>query len=184
MAGVSENNVSDEKLTTATGRPRAQWNELLDGADASTWKHPQIARWLVEEHGVDGWWAQNITVAYEQARGMRLPGQLADGTFSASSSKSFDGTQAVLLEEVVDAYSRFSGEQPTSVRPTAKHPTARWKLADGSGVLATVSPGGGGKSRVTLTYLRLPTADQLERAKLTLAEVLGTVRSRVDKSVD
>lgn len=183
MAGVSENNISDEKLQAATGKPRAQWHDLLDGAEANTWKHPQIARWLVEEHGVDGWWAQNITVAYEQARGMRLPGQLADGTFSASSSRSFDGTPAELLDEVIDAYSQFSGETPASVRPEAKHPTARWKLADGSGMLATVSPGGG-KSRVTLTYLRLPSADQLERAKLTLAEVLGMIRSSVDRSVD
>src|SRR5699024_2060959 len=79
--------IGSEKLARATGRSREEWFELLDAASATGWSHGQIAEWLVTEHDVDGWWAQSITVGYEQARGMRQPGQRPDGTFDANVSK-------------------------------------------------------------------------------------------------
>lgn len=184
MADVSENKVSDERLVAATGRTRTEWHELLDAQNASAWTHPQIAAWLVATHGVDGWWAQSITVAYEQARGMRLPGQQPDGTFSASSSKSLTGTQQDALDRVIDAYSTASGNEPTRVSREAKHPTARWKLADGTSVLATISPGGVGKSRAVLTHSKLDSEARLGPAKAALTDMLDELASRVDKAVD
>lgn len=172
MAGVAEQNISNDKLVAATGKPRAEWHALLDAENATSWTHPQIARWLVETHGVDGWWAQGLTVGYEQARGMRLPGQLADGTFSASSSRSVTGSQLEALDKVIAAYTAVAGAAPGSVRPEAKHPTARWKLADGTSVLATVSPGPASKSRVSLTHQKLGSAERLAEAKQALADAL------------
>jgi len=184
MAGVSEHNISDEKLVAATGRTRQQWHELLDAENASSWTHPQIAAWLVETHGVDGWWAQGITVAYEQARGMRMPGQQPDGTFSTSSSKSLPVAQQEALDLVIGAYTAHSGGGPATVSREAKHPTARWKLADGSTVLATISPGGAGKSRAVLTHSKLGSEAALAPAKAELATVLQALASDVDRSVD
>jgi hypothetical protein len=184
MTGVSEHNISDDKLLAATGRTRAAWHDLLDAENASAWTHTQIARWLVETHDVDGWWAQGITVAYEQAKGIRMPGQQPDGTFSASSSKSLPGSVPELHELAIDAYSTAVGQGPASVSREARHPTARWKLADGTAVLLTVSPGSGGKSRVALTRLKLPDSDSLEHAKSALADALSEIASRVDRSVD
>jgi hypothetical protein len=183
MAGVSEQNISDEKLTTATGRPRDQWHELLDEQNATTWTHTQIATWLRETHDVDGWWAQGLTVGYEQARGMRVPGQQPDGTFSTSASKTIDRSQADALELAIEAYSAVAGSAPVTVSRGAKHPAARWKLADGTTVLATVSPGGA-KSRVVLTHSKLDSAERLSGRKAELAAVLEALASRVDRSVD
>jgi hypothetical protein len=180
---VSEQNISDEKLVSATRRTRAAWHGLLDAADASAWNHTQIATWLRDTHGVDGWWAQGLTVAYEQARGTRMPGQQPDGTFSTSSSKSLPGPQQEVLALVVDAYTAVSGKAPTSVRPEAKHPTARWKLDDGTSVLATVSPGSAANSRLALTHSRLG-SEQVAAAKTALADILRELASRVDRSVD
>ena len=184
MAGVSEHNISDDKLLAATGRPRAEWHELLDAENASSWKHTQIATWLRESQRVDGWWAQGITVGYEQARGMRLPGQLADGTFSTSASKTLDRPTADALDLAIDAYTAASGSEPVSMSGEAKHPTARWKLADGTDVLATVSPVASGKSRVVLTHSKLSGDDRLAHAKAELAEVLVALASRLNRSVD
>ena len=85
---------SDESLLAATGKTWNEWFAVLDAADATGLKHPQIVAVLVEMHGVGAWWAQGITVGYEQARGMRMPGQRADGTFEVSASKAIDGSQA------------------------------------------------------------------------------------------
>src|SRR5690554_4366667 len=171
MTGVSQQNISDDKLVSATGLTRAAWHELLDAADATTWTHTQIATWLRETHDVDGWWAQGLTVGYEQARGMRVPGQQPDGTFSTSASKTIDRSQADALELAIEAYSAAAGSAPATISRTAKHPAARWKLADGTTVLATVSPGGA-KSRVVLTHSKLDSAERLRAAKAELAAVL------------
>lgn len=79
--------VSESALVAATGRGREEWFALLDEAGAKEWDHAQIARWLGGKHEVDAWWAQGLTVSYEQSRGLREPGQRPDGSFGASSSK-------------------------------------------------------------------------------------------------
>ncbi|WP_054952848.1 molybdopterin-binding protein [Flaviflexus massiliensis] len=79
--------VSDSAIVAATGRSRDDWFAMLDGAGAREWDHAQIARWLGAKHEVDGWWAQGVTVSYEQSRGLREPGQRPDGSFDVSSSK-------------------------------------------------------------------------------------------------
>ncbi|AEG42888.1 DUF4287 domain-containing protein [Isoptericola variabilis] len=87
LARRSVEAVGDDRVETATGRGRDAWFGLLDEASATHWSHKDIAAWLTGEHGVDGWWAQSITVAYEQERGMRQPGQRSDGSFEVSPSK-------------------------------------------------------------------------------------------------
>ena len=134
---VQSPSISDERMREATGRIRVDWHGLLDAAGASGWGHTQIARWLVDEHGVDGWWAQGITVGFEQARGMRQPGQQADGTFSTSVTKTIRAPKAAVLQAIVETVSAQLGA-PASTNPDAKYATARW--VDGEErILASVS---------------------------------------------
>jgi hypothetical protein len=53
---------SDEVVRANTGRTWDEWFALLDAWGGAQRPHPEIARWLVEEHGVGGWWAQGVTV--------------------------------------------------------------------------------------------------------------------------
>jgi hypothetical protein len=55
--------VSDEAVRSKTGRGWAEWFELLDGEGARELIHGK--------YGIDGWWAQNVTVGHEQERGLR-----------------------------------------------------------------------------------------------------------------
>ena len=84
---AQESMVSDDAMMKATGRTREEWFELLDEAGARDWDHSTIARWMGGKHEVDAWWAQGVTVSYEQSRGLRAPGQARDGSFTVSSSK-------------------------------------------------------------------------------------------------
>ncbi|WP_150239974.1 SRPBCC family protein [Nocardiopsis quinghaiensis] len=81
--------VPDGSVRERTGRDYAGWSALLDAWGAPGRTHTEIAAWLVREHDVPGWWAQTVTVAYEQARGLRVPGQKKDG-FAVSASKTVD----------------------------------------------------------------------------------------------
>ncbi|PWB97279.1 hypothetical protein [Homoserinimonas hongtaonis] len=178
MVAVSPSTISDTKLMAATGKTRGEWHALLDAENAPTWSHTQIAAWLHREHRVDGWWAQGITVGYEQARGMRLPGQQPDGTFAAGISRTVDGDRQTTLDRAVSLINDHLDTGPDSVSRDAKHPTARWRLADGTGMLVTVSPAGIGtvnRSRVALTRLRLAGPESLAPAKAELAEILNAL---------
>ena len=91
--------VSDEALTNATGHDWRHWFGLMDDWGATAHTHTEMARWLVDEHGVPGWWSQSITVGYEQARGLRVPGQHADG-FSVSASKTVGGSRGGAVRRI------------------------------------------------------------------------------------
>ncbi len=62
---------SDETVRERTGRTSEEWYAVLDAFDVSTHGHAAAAQHLLEEHGLNGWWAQMVTARYEWARGLR-----------------------------------------------------------------------------------------------------------------
>lgn len=98
----------------ATGRTWDQWRTVLDGWNAAALAHAQIARRLQDDEGIAHWWAQTITVAYEQHIGRRVPGQSSDGTFQTSASRTvaadLDDVFARWLRVVADLDRRTDAE--------------------------------------------------------------------------
>lgn len=81
---ASQPQQSDEVIRDNTGRGWDEWRELIEAWPGNTDGHGAVAAWLQQEHGVDGWWAQSVTVGWERISGRRLPHQMADGTFTAN----------------------------------------------------------------------------------------------------
>ncbi|UNX53468.1 hypothetical protein MF406_10705 [Georgenia sp. TF02-10] len=121
---VAAPQLSDEAVRAGTDRSWEEWVDLIDAGPGRAAGHTAIATWLREAHAVDGWWAQGVTVGYERITGIRLPGQMPDGTFTVSRSRTLpgdlDALRAVLLDDDARA-SLFPGLR-TSLRssPTAK----------------------------------------------------------------
>lgn len=159
--------MSDATVTNATGRPWLDWFKLLDAWGAAARPHPEIARWLVEQHEVGGWWAQSITVAYEQARGLRSPGERPDG-WSISASKTISVPVSRIFEAFHDDDVRrqWLGNADLRLRTATPPRTARYDWEDGS---TRVNIGftkiADDKSRVALQHERLPDADSAEEMK-------------------
>lgn len=107
------------------GRDHETWRALLISSGALTWDHPSTARWLIDEQGVDPWWAQGITVDFEQACKGRLPGQRADGTFSVSITRTMPGDRLAALATVATEVGRAHGD-PHSENLAATMPVIRW----------------------------------------------------------
>ena len=154
----------DASVLAATGRGRAEWRDALAAAGALDLSHGAIAAWLVEQ-GVDPWWAQNITVDFEQHSGRRRPGQRADGTFEVTASRRLAREQADAFAAVLASVSTAIGREASSVSTGGRYASARWKLDDGTAVTASVPPSAGGKSTVALTFVRLPSEDAMAPAK-------------------
>lgn len=91
--------ISEESVRKQTGHGLDHWFALLDAFGAATRGHTAIAAHLHTDHGVPGWYAQGITVAYERARGLRQMNQSCTGKFQVSVSK----TVPVAVAEVADA---------------------------------------------------------------------------------
>jgi hypothetical protein len=126
--------VSDESARKKTGHGLDHWFAVLDAFGAATKGHTAAAAHLYEKHGVPGWHAQGITVAYERARGLREMHQSCAGDFQVSVSKTVPAT----VTEVIDAFksaerrsawlqgadpgliraleSAFSGDKPREVK--------------------------------------------------------------------
>lgn len=78
-------------ISHATGTDFPTWVQRLDGAGGRDLDHTTIARLLVKDWDVQEWWAQSLTVAYEQQIGRRVVGQSCEGDFSVSASRTLDG---------------------------------------------------------------------------------------------
>jgi len=165
----------DRAMVQATGKTWNEWYEALDTAGAAHWSHPRIASWVADRHGVNGWWAEGVTVGYERARAMRSPGRLADGSFGVGASKTIPLEQGVLLDRAVDVLTSAFGAEPVTISREATCATARWSLERGEALLAQVTPTEDGRSSLVLTQSHLASADALPYVKARLRRLLDGV---------
>ena len=130
---VSDPEVSDARVTEATGHGWDAWCDLLEAWPGKDSGHKAIAAHVRDGLGVDAWWAQSVTVGFERITGRRLPGQMADGTFTANKSKTLaiDGLalRALLLDEAARADLFPGHESVLRSRPTSK--SLRVKIGPG-----------------------------------------------------
>lgn len=159
--------ISEAKVRDATGRGWEDWFALLDRWGGAHRAHPEIVRRLMGPHRLDNWWAQTVTVAFELARGLREPGQHADG-WSVSASKTVEVSVRRLFQSLSDPKLRerwLPGAQ-MRLRTETPYRSARYDWEDGS---TRVNVGfvqlGDAKSRIALAHERLPDADTAEEMK-------------------
>lgn len=99
----SKGSVSDTKIRQKTGHGLDHWFAVLDRFGGAAKGHAALARHLYDEHGVPGWHSQAITVAYEQARGVRVVNQRCDGEYEVSVSKVLAGSTADVVGALSDS---------------------------------------------------------------------------------
>ncbi len=171
----------DATVQAATGRDWDAWLRILDDVDATAMTHTETAAWLVQEHGVSGWWSQSITVGYERARGLRQVHQRPDG-FYVGVSKTFDLDVARLWAAFTDADIRATWLEPDAVKLRAATPdrTARFDFKDGrSRVNAGFVIKGPGRSLVAIEHARLGSHDDVESMRVFWRERLARLATTV-----
>lgn len=169
-------------IERATGRTWDDWLRFMDSIDARGLDHHAIAtRVLAELDGViesPAWWAQSVTVAYEQVIGRRLPGQQADGTFQTSVSKSTSLGMAALMDQWVefaaqDAEVRALAADEARVSGTDKRITWRTKAPDGSAIRITSEPRPNGSASIIALHMGLETPERNLEAKAQWTAILA-----------
>jgi hypothetical protein len=174
---------SDEVIRSNTGRAWDEWFALLDRWGAVERPHPEIARWLNDEHGVPGWWAQGVTVAYEQARGLRAPGQRRGGQFEVNASR----TVAVPVERLYEAFAdpalreHWLPGAAVEVRTARPGKSIRANWDDGSTRLVIAfTARGEARSQVALTHERVPDAGTADKLKVFWRERMAALKQLLE----
>lgn len=171
---VAEPGVSDAAVQRATGKSWDEWFALLDAWQGTTHNHTEIARHVYETYGIDGWWAQSVTVGYERARGMRALHERPDG-FSMNASKTFPVPVERLFAAFAEHDERMRWLEAVELRPRTSQPpkSARFDVLPGETRLAvTFVAKGPRKAAAQLQQDRLTSAEEVARWKALWKEEL------------
>jgi hypothetical protein len=175
--------MSEDAIRRRTTRGWEEWFDLLDDWGAVERPHKEIARWVADEHGIDGWGAQAVTVNYERARGLRAVGEHADG-FTITASKTVgvpvDRLYRAFLDQSVRK--RWLPEGRLRKRTTLKPKSARFDWGDGeTRVSVFFTAKSEEKSAVALQHERLQGAQEAERMKAFWRDRVGVLKEVLER---
>ena len=162
-AWAAEPEIADDRLREATGRGWDEWRELVDGAGLREAGHTAIAAWVASEHGVEGWWAQAVTIGYERIVGLRQRGQMADGTFTTNASRTLELDADTLRARLLDGRDALFPGMKTELRSRTTSKSLRIAFPEGVALIA-LTPASRGRTTVTVQHEKLPTPEAVERS--------------------
>jgi hypothetical protein len=180
-AGPEEDNMT--ALQETTGRDRDGWFAVLDAWGAADRPYKATAGWLQTEHGLSAWWAQKITVEYQEARGVRAPGSRGDGTYTATASKSIAAPAQRVYEAFADptVRERWLPDAPVRERTTRPGVSARFDWGDGGERMSvTFVPSGPAKTQVGVEHARLPSEAAAAEAKARWRDRLAALKTLLE----
>lgn len=162
----SDDRMSDAAVQAKTGKTWDQWFAALDAAGARSMSHQQIAAHLDQEHGVEPWWCQMVTVHYERARGMREKHQTSSG-WQASANRTVNVSVSRLFEAWCDEdlRRRWMPVATMTIRKAMPDKSLRITWGDGSNVDVNLYPKGDAKSQVSIEHSKLPGAEAVAESK-------------------
>lgn len=178
--------ISDDAVLKATGKPWSEWFALLDAAGAQGLEHAAIARLLHDTHGCASWWSQTITVAYEQARGLREKHQKPGG-FEISRSRTIVASADAALDawQAPDRRERWLGPVSRNLvirRSTAPH-TLRITWPDHSQVEVRIAARDPSRCQVVVQQSKLPDATMAAQSKTYWTAALERLRAFLEPTV-
>jgi len=174
--------MTDAALKRGSGKALRKWLEILDAWGASERGHTEIARWLVAEHGIGGWWSQSVTVGYEKARGMR-PTKPLPGAIELSVTRTIEADPGRVSDAFTDASlrARWLPDAPISVRTSKRGKSARFDCDDPQSLVAfNMMAKGDGKKQLSLGHVKLPDAASAARLKSMWRERLTALKQMLE----
>lgn len=163
-AWVSRPEASEEAVRENTGHGWNEWVALIDVGPGREAGHTAIATWVRDEQGVGAWWAQSVTVGYERITGIRLPGEMPNGTFTISRTRVLDLDASAFRTALLDDARRedLLPDLATTLRSKATAKSLRFdaeQRGESVGIVAFAIDPVKDRVRLTVTHEKLATPD-------------------------
>ena len=172
--------VGSDAVKARTGKSWSEWLAVLDAAGARAMNHKQIVAFL-GPYDLGGWWQQMVTVAYEQARGLRKKHQRPKG-YEISGSKTLDVSVAQAFRAWKgEARARWLGNVALVVRKATSGRSFRISWSDGSSVSVDFYPKGTGRCQVTVQHGKLADEKAALRMKAFWAKRLQQLKEFLER---
>lgn len=174
----------NEAVQAATGKDWQSWFEILDQAGAQGMDHKGIVAYLKDHYDVSPWWQQQVTVSYEQARGLRKVHQRPDG-YQISRSKTLLVAVSNLFAawEDTDQRDAWLGKENIEIRTYRKDKSMRISWSQPTGLVeVNFYAKGAGKSQVTVQHSKLDRADQAEDMKVYWSRALDNLKTYLESN--
>ena len=170
---------SDALMKEKTGCTWERWVKALDRAQADTWPHSKIAKYVMQKYKIPGWWAQTVTVGYERIKGRREVGQRVDGSFETSKSRTFPVALNRLYRAFSDASTRarWLPDVDLTLRNSTRGKSMRAAWPDHTKVEVWLHEKGPGKSQVAVAHGKLPDRTSAQRMKQYWGERLDALKA-------
>ncbi|WP_157988040.1 SRPBCC family protein [Jiangella endophytica] len=179
---------SDATIRERTGRGWEEWFDLLDEWGAAEKSHRETARWVAGQLGVVplAWNAQAVVGSYERARLGRAVGQHEDG-FTVGVSRTIAVSAERLFDALVDETRRAAWlpDGKLTERTATRPASARFDWDGGpTRVHVVIDVRDAGRSRITVSHVRLPSADAATELKTFWRERLDVLKTRLEGGSD
>lgn len=173
--------ISNEAVLKKTRKGWNEWIQLLEDAGADQWKHKQIALYLYEHHGLDGWWAQMVTVGFEQARGLREKHQTPKG-YEISVSKTFQVPADKLFNAWAEGNVRkqWLPEYELQISKSTPSKSIRAVLQDQTRVSIEIYKKGDDRCQLFVQHMKLTDSPAAERSKLFWKSALERLKTHCE----
>lgn len=157
------------RIEAGTGTPLSTWAQRIDEAGGRDLDHTSIARLLPQRWEITEWWAQGVTVAYEQIIGRRVVGQSCQGDFAASASRTVPGDPGTVRERW-DAFLTPARREELGLDEVRLSGTGTWRywraeVSDGSRLSVNIGAKDSGRSTLGLEHKGIETAEGREAWK-------------------
>ncbi|HXL56411.1 MAG TPA: hypothetical protein VN958_09150 [Chitinophagaceae bacterium] len=161
----------DSAFIEATGKTWKEWLSELEKMNAKNLNHKDIVFALVRQYDISDWWAQSITVRFEQETGRRIPGETSEGTYQVTVSSTIEGDAETIFDSWTEKYAlhlSFNGVKiaaPPTTSITKKWYYWRVKLENASRISVNFSQKTETKTLVQVNHDDILSSDEIEQWK-------------------
>ena len=173
--------VSNEAVQAKTGKNWQQWFQLIDREGGRDLDHKGVVA-IAGRHGAGPWWAQMVTVCYEQERGKRVAHQKPAG-FEISRTKTIAAPAAEVFAAFEDTKRRarwLGKDVGYIIRKATPHKSLRITWIDGKTSVEVGLYDRGKKTQAAVQHSKLADARHAERMKSYWAEALGRLQALLE----
>ena len=173
---MNQTRISSDAVKAKTGNGWDEWFAILDAANARSLPRKEIVSLLHGKHALAGWWAQMVTVGYEQERGLRQAHQQS-GCFTANISRTLPFPAAAIYDAFISTGLRERWLD-LELRITTSTPSKSVRIAasDRTRIDVNLYPKGEAKTTIQLQHEKLPTAEAVVERKSYWAAALEKLR--------